>query len=519
MGWQRYAGAVSGSVLGFVAGDIPGAIAGGSFGYKRGKASEKSLPKNMSSYPTPSSSRLGKRKRTLSVSGLGNTKRARKTLFVGKSQRKSYLKAIGRFRNRKRPTRRRPVRKRAPRQLIQSSAGYAGRTGKSQKNKMNKESYCLSQGALITLEQFGVVNDPDCAYIIHSSGNVTNITYAIQFALMRKIMGKAGFKISNQNTEVAVSLPVAGLAAPENSIGLRFVYTCKDQVQNTYRNYVYDTLDNQSFSDMVKGFFEMYDRIFNFILNVEILEPYKVAVYKRDQTSLTLDWILGAEMYLEDTKIEIMTMSTLKVQNRTLGALATANAEIDRVDAQPLKGYVYDFKNADPRVKHSATNAVSSTNSNVIFNDIGLDGLRLIRSAEFTGNVITIGSESISYGGSTEPLQPKYFANCTHSHSVLFQPGEIKSTAFQWEIKGKITNVIKKLRISHYNGTDVAYSGMIGKSQMIGLEELMRTISTNKVTLGYEREMKIGVVVKESKTNPVLETIVVSVEKNNQILP
>jgi len=393
---------------------------------------------------------------------------------------------------------------------------YTGRSGKSKKNKQTMESKCLSLGALTTIEQHGSVADPNCVYLMHSTGSINQLAAAINFALMRKIMNKAGFKITNQNNEVAVSLPIAGANVEENSSGIRFVFTCKNQNLDSYQNYVYDTVDGQNFSDMARIWTDMRNRIIDYIRNEGVLEPYKLSVYKRD--TLT-NWVLGAEMFLEDSHIEIYMKSNLVIQNRTLGAGATGNAEIDRVDAQPLKGLCYEFKHADPRVKHSALNSTATIKQNTLFNNMQDDGLRLVRGNEFLGHLEGSTGFQYSYGGAAEPFVPKYFANCHKSHKVVVQPGEIKSFGFNWKLKGKIVNVIKKLRVAHWDGSISDFSGQIGKCQMVGLEEVMRTFTTNRVTIGYERELKIGVIVKPGFRQAPIETIVVAQEKNNVLPP
>jgi len=510
---MSWLGAASGAVLGGILGNIPGALAGGYYGYKRGAKKNANLPKQMDSG-------YASRKRTnTGGSRSANSKRNRKlgyTFTGGKEaarvSRADFLKRLGykigpngnavRMNKKSKPVRK-PERK-----------AFTGRSGKSKKNKQTMESRCLSLGALTTIEQHGVVSDPNCVYLMHSTGSINELASAINFALMRKIMNKAGFKITNQNNEVAVSLPIAGANVQENSSGLRFVFTCKNQNLDSYHNYVFDTSDDQSFSDMARVWVDMRNRIIDYIRNTGEQEPYKLSVYKRD--TLT-NWVLGAEMFLEDSHIEIFMKSNMVIQNRTLGAGATGNAEIDRVDAQPLKGVVYEFKHADPRVRHSALNSTATLKQNTLFNNMQDDGLRLVRGNEFVGTTATTTGISISYGGAAEPFVPKYFANCHKSHKVVVQPGEIKSLGYTWKLTGKIVNVIKKLRVAHWDGSISDFSGQVGKCQMIGLEEVMRSFTTNKVTVGYERELKIGVIVRPGFKQAPIETIVVAQEKNNQL--
>jgi len=527
-------GGVAGGTLGYLLGDIPGAA----LGYKLGSSVGNNLPKKKLM-----DSGYGSRKRRTSVL-LGPYSGKRNKIGhvaiggkeVGRVSRADFLKRLGVKPGGGRVTKKTAGQRRTVKAVRRKSTPhsnhgvYTGKTGKSKKNKRTWESKFLSQGALTTVEQYGTVTDPDCVYLAHSTGHILQLCWAIQYAILRKIMNKAGFKITNQNIEVPVSVPLEGLNVADNSAGLKFLFTCKNRALLTYRNYDFDTVDGQSFSDMNRLWVEMRDRFIDFVRGTEVWEPYKVAVYKRDTTALGTDWILGAEMYLEDCHIDLSMISTLTIQNRTLAAEATIGTSndqinVDRIDAQPLKGYVYEFKHADPRVKHSALgmSSVPVASRNNLFESMHDIGMRLIRGNQFLGAVTNLVPTpanpavlvDTSFGGAIEPLEPKYFANCDKSHKVIMQPGEMKKVNFKWDLKGKIVNVFKKLKVTVWDGPSFAFNGMVGRAQMISLEEMMRTPSTNKVTIAYERELKIGCIVKAAFKQAPVETIVVAEQYNN----
>jgi len=501
--WRRYAGAASGAVLGAIAGNLPGAFIGGNLGYKYGKASESSYPNNSKmprTYPTPSTGSRGSRKRKLSSrAGTAGAKRVKKTLFVGQSERSAFLKAVGRSRN--------------PRRNRKRVGGKAklGKFKRMKKNKNTIESRCLSQGYHKTIEQYGGINDPDCCHIVHSTAHVNEMCYTIASAATRKLLTKAGLKITNLHNTMDISDPIAGANPVPNSVGLKFVLTSRSPT-GVPANIEYVSVASQSFSGLMNSWGTLFgNKLIDYIRKTTQDIPYRIAVYTLDVGAVSSFYRLGAEMFLEDTTIELYMHSSLTVQNRTKAALDSEGViellNIDRIDAQPLKGFIYEFNHADPRVRHGGA-AIGSTAepfTNQFFNLIASGGINLIRGASFEP--------------AQEPLSPKYFANCTKSTNCSLQPGELKKLAFKFDIKMTFVNLMKRLTSATWFtiGTQTFYSGLFGKSQMISLEELLRTPTTNKITLAYERELKIGSVVTEKRKQPVMESKLVTEPYNNVI--
>lgn len=503
MSWY---GAAKGAALGLVLGNVPGAIAGGYYGYN----TKKKLPKNFrmqatANYPTPTT---GSRKRKLSISAGGN--RFAKKLFLGKPKRLT----INQIPLRLRGGRRRGVRKRFSRSKFKpkrSSGPYTGAFPKGEKNRMTKETKYLSLGYHKTIEQYGNVDDPDCVHILHSTANVVETCRAIGGAALRKLLTKAGFKVTNPHVPISASDPPTGALIVDSSAGLKFVYTTREQGTGLFVNYHWDSPAGSilSFGGLLGGFVVFTDKLIEYIRdNTGIHEPYKLAVYKADFNAVNTHWRLGAELALEDLKLDIGWSSHLVVQNRTKAALTAEGDQnnLDRVDAQPLKGYIYDFKHGEPRVKHSGNPIDTSGGfSNQAFNMVKEEGMTLIRGAQFIP--------------ANEPMVPKYWQNCDKNVQVVMQPGEMKKLSFVHQFKGTWLSFFKKMKAVGWVtiGGGTFYTGIAGKCQMISLEELMRTPSTNKVSLAYERELKIGCFVTEKKYQAPFETVLVPQEYSNTV--
>jgi hypothetical protein len=185
--------------------------------------------------------------------------------------------------------------------------------------------------------------------------------------------------------------------------------------------------------------------------------------------------------------------STLKVQNRTAGDNASVgDKSVDRVDNQPLKGMLFDFNHGNPRLKfmRGAVNPLST---------VRLTGISLIRSAEIGGDYQNIPA-------------PGIWSNCSKSSYQIMQPGQIKKTSISYVYKGKFVNFLKKFRCDHVDATFAGSS--YGRSQLLCLEEKLRTVGTNPVTIQYERELKVGTFTKASKPGSFTSALVVT-EFNN----
>jgi len=509
MSWKKYAGAASGAVLGGIVGNVPGAVAGGYWGYKRGIASETSLPKNSKrmlaarNYPTPTT---GSRKRRLSIGARNTGNASKRRLFIGKSQRPAYNKAVGARSGNGRRRFKRRGRRGAYKKVKVSSGPYTGAFAKAKKNQLTSETKFLSQGYHKTIEQYGTISDPDCTHITHSTGNIVEICRTITAALIRKVMTKAGFKVTNAH--VIVNSTGDSLTA-DNSEGLRFVYMTREQGSGLFTNYESASFGTvSSFGGILDGFgLIMSNKMIENLRDATAIHlPYRLSVYKADYNVAATHWRLGAELALEDVHIELGIQSVLTLQNRTKAALnadGTDQTSLDRIDVQPLKGYIYDFTGADPRVRHSG-NAVATSGgfSNQPFNLVNEHGITLVKGSQFSP--------------AQEPMVPKYWQNCDKSVAVVMQPGEMKKLSFVHMFKGSIGNYFKTFRPTKWItlGPDTFYTGLKGKAQMISLEELMRTPSTNLVTIAYEREMKIGCIATEKRFQAPLESKLVSLEIN-----
>jgi len=512
---MEYIAGGAGATLGFIVGDVPGMVAGGTAAYKYAKGAKNFTQKKSmtdSGYGTSGNKRRKTAGRYVRSPNMVTFSRKRKTAWgklggkdIGPLSRSAFLKraGVGRVGTSKRQ------RTSRGKSFGGHSVGiYKGKFKKPRRIMKTKEQTALSKGFSTTIEQFGGTSDPNCVFITHSTVSHVQTAYTLATAIMRKLMTLAGFKITNKYNEVGVSDPADGVNQGDKSDGLTWFLQVKNPETNIVTAYKFLTLDNQSFStwtdfsNALTSFADLPNRIIEFLRDTNKNVLYRVALYKTDE-SVSTHYRLASEIFLEDLHIEIHYASNLVIQNRTKSAVTGLDDySIDRVDTQPLKGYVYEFKHGDPRVRHSFMGAVPSTINNNIFNVIPENGMNLIRGEQ--------------YLGASEPFVPKYFANISKATKVILQPGEMKKVGFNYTFKGKMINVLRKMNTNNTPLFDVTkVTGAVGKCQMIALEELMRTPSDNFINIAYERELKISAFCKVTHPQAPLETKVVAEQIQN----
>lgn len=382
-------------------------------------------------------------------------------------------------------------RKGLPKKFNNVSTGiYGGTFAKPSKKALAKvETLCLSQGYHRTAETYGAVADTHCAYIHHSTYNAEFAAYSIVAALIRKLFKKAGYTISARNMELM-------LYDSNNSDGFKVEYLKIDPTTNVTSGSVYVTTNENSLQSIVTNFTAFLSHIVGYIGGLDAdaqYDPYMLNLYISDRNGFDTNWRNIGNLPLQNESITLFSSSSLVVQNRTAGATAAeGNKDSDRVDNQPLRGYLYEFRNADPRLRNSINvDGSMGGNTDRSINVIPQYGMQLVKSADLPTDY-------------QEPPVPKVFSNVISSSKVVLQPGTMKKCMVSHKMTGKLKTVLLKLRpsVNKNLGGVPHVSGVQGRAQMLALEEYIRTENANTITLQYERELKIGVITKSGKAAP-----------------
>jgi hypothetical protein len=476
---EHVAGA-AGATLGYIVGDVPGAVSGYKYGQKAYKFfNEKKLSDHIS----------GMKRRHGLITPTRTPKRVKLTTGNKKTQtKKSYLKS-----KKKRVIKKARKAKANPFGGVSSSA-YAGKFSAPVKVIRDAETKCGKLGYHLTNEQFGEVADANCVYLYHSNFCIDEIATVIQAALIRSLFRKAGIEIENELTEIPFSYA-------DLSSGFRIVYSKRDKITGVIGTVNYDSSDNISFKQLNLSLWSNIGAHFrDYMENVNSdQEPYMIGLYGYDEGALLTHYRLVSNLVLQNEKVELHMSSSLTVQNRTLGASSSTDFNADRVDNQPLVGYLYEFKNGDPRLRANQIKMATSGALNAYENYYATGDRRGIRS--FGGT--QLGQDM------QEPPVPQLWKNCAGAAKVNLDPGFIKKCSISTVLKNRLPELLKRLRVDKMqiaNGIHGYTQLSACKSQIVCLEEGLRTATTNLITVLFERESKIGAFSMSKKVKGIFRT-------------
>lgn len=358
-----------------------------------------------------------------------------------------------------------------------ASGIYRGKFQKPRKNKATLDTKALTHGYHCTRETFGIIRDPDCAYLAHNTFSLGEIVKAMSGAILRQIFKKAGYIINNRTQN---------LEAGYNT-GLNNVYRLRLVKQNQITgapgaDLSYDVGESQSLVNIITNFTGLRDVLIEYFRKISDEFPRSLQLLIPDNTGISpaAIWRTLVNFDLTHMVFSINVESMLKIQNRTIGATAAATVtEADTVDNQPLFGRMYQFRHGDPRMKNPVLQP------SIQLNRIKEDGMSLMKAS-----VMGVEFQSVP--------DPTFWANCNKSVNVRLNPGDIKTTTIYHTYRGTLTTLLKQMTLRHTLTADAAlqFSGVAGKCQMFALEEKIRTNSTNQLTINYERQLKVGCTIK-----------------------
>lgn len=479
-------GRVAGATLGYIVGNVPGAIAG----YYMAKNREKTSPKT-SKMVSPSKyaklNRLGFNRRGRLMITPPRTPTRKPTLQKRVSAATKIQAAYRGYKGRKAIANMKKQRvKNAYRNVSTvTTVGKFKKPGQFKKGE-GFEGKALRNGYHLTAERFGTVTDSDCVYIYHSNYDQARIARALTGALLRTLFRKAGIEIGNQEQEI----PFYGT---DDSDGYKIVYSSRNPVDNTQVSIEYLVAGNIAFQNIVSswsvGGGTMGQQFIDAMLNLPNQnEPYLLSLYASDRNGLSTNWRLAATMTLQDEMIVLQSTSAIMVQNRTQGSSAQSGEfSSDRVDNQPLKGYLYQFKNGDPRLKTNQIRDIGPNDAeDVAYSTGDATGMRT-----FGGSAVGSSNQLMQ-----EPPVPSIWRNVDSAAKIYLEPGTMKRSKVTTFIKNRLPELLRRLRVTHlatnYLGLQ-AYSGLRGMaSQIIALEETLRTPTANLITCLFEGELKVG---------------------------
>jgi len=382
-----------------------------------------------------------------------------------------------------------------------STGTYQGKFATPSGLKKTFETTGNRLGFVAGKEVHGLVEDPDCVYIYHTPYEVSLTVTAICGALCRTLLRKAGIEVGNQKNELLFN-------SYDNSSGATFLFTFQNIQGNTTSYFVtvandwdFDRLvlevSNQSIAGKIGYQFKDY------LLGNNPYMPYSMSLYfddsrNADGTSFTTR--LAAHVTLGDEYMVLQQYSCLTIQNRTKGSNA-ADYDADRIDNQPLKGKIYQFKNADPRLKTQQRGGTGMVNFHEqVYSSGDTDAIRAFGgTADFPATAHM-----------NEPPEPTLWRNIDKTSNISLEPGAMKKCMLVTEYKYRLPTIMNKLKVDHFSQSNnmKSFQGLHGgKSQIIALEEQLATPGDNFITCIYEQETKVSAYTYTKKLKGTLKTV------------
>jgi hypothetical protein len=379
------------------------------------------------------------------------------------------------------------------------TGAYGGKFEVPEKGNLKKQknlTEMLKNGYHLVQESHGNILDPDCIYIHHSNYMPIEIAKVLTGAIYRKLLRKGGFEVSNMETE----LPFYSL---DDSDGFKIQYATRNPITKAYNIVDHIITNDTNFRQLVEqgqtsG--RIGEHLILFMRNANFAEPYRIMLYQSDRNGVATNWRLASELNLECEKVKIDLSSKLVCQNRTKGSGAPeADANVDRVDSQPLKGFIYQFKNADPRLKASSITGTGNTdNGSIVYNSGTFQGVRTYGGSTFPN---TGGANALM----REPPAAKIWRNIESVSKINLEPGVMKTSYISNSYENYLITLLKKFRMNVSSDPIANFRDVkAGKCQIMALEEVLRTPNDNQIFGAFEVEWRCGAMCTTKKNKSLL---------------
>lgn len=351
---------------------------------------------------------------------------------------------------------------------------YSGRfkKAKTAKTQFNIHS---NKGIVDTYETHGTVADPDCVYISAQALDGFRVVEIAVLALMRKLFQKAGFVISN----VDDLLPSTSISTSVDwQISLTQV-NGKTGAETVLTNYI--TVAGSTLRTVAAQFNANFLRYSSGETNTGAGSattdlPLKRLILFRQDYNVSRGFVFETELNLLDEIMCVKGVMELKVQNRTLSATGSSDAE--NVDNNPLIGRIYEFSNI-PRMRDRSAFALSSIPV--------VSGVQIVRAAQITAG-----------GNSTfrEPPLPTLFTNCKKTVKVRLEPGAVKTYKLSYTKNMSFLTYLQRIRLQYGTGTEFLCYWSEFPSVMVSMEDLINVNASQNISCAYESNRTLGIYFK-----------------------
>jgi len=333
------------------------------------------------------------------------------------------------------------------------SVSYGGKMRKSIGKSTNsiRQKY-QGNGAVVIQETYGQVADADVVGVGHITWNVDCVSRVLIYALLRKMFRAAGIIVQTPYEIIRmISLTQSG--------GFKLEWVLVD-ADGTTTVGGYNIPPNST----METIFALSD--LNNLFQRMIKDPNPVII---ERIMLLIDENrVMSQVIPRQLRVDLTINAHTVVQNRTKSTQGSSST--DSVDAQPLKGPIFQF-NGVPKTKEISPTAL---------NIVPSSGVILFRKSQLAGSDPPAWSE---------PPVKNSFYNATKMSYVRLAPGVLKDMEISKTWNGPLQTVINRFRMTFESNVVSACPGI---SQLCFLEEELNSGSTNLINVAYETQHTFG---------------------------
>jgi len=313
------------------------------------------------------------------------------------------------------------------------------------------------------------ITDDQCVYVGHGTFPTQQIVRAGFRALVKVWLRKLGIEYENPESPLASQIAINDFCRIKYYLYSTEVNVAPSTMDFTYTNVV---AGNNWFSPEELAT-KMEAAWKSLILITASPNPELLSIewLPASPTTTTMKYQI---MYLRGSSINIYVKSSLKMQNRTVGATGDTNAEADEVDNQPLYGKCYQGK---------GTGSTLAGQRNLL--------LKAVCFIHPTYGAFHMSGSDVPPAGTDEPIDPALVYRATRYDKVMLNPGEIKSSILVDRFRITLDRLL--LLFNSIGASNTAPDVPKGHFKMYAFEKMLENyvgVRTN-VNVNWEHNLNI----------------------------
>lgn len=354
-----------------------------------------------------------------------------------------------------------------------TNSRYRGKLVNRRRMRRPRKDPYREYGFVNVDEVTGLVKDPDCVYVGHSAMQMRATIEMIAYCLLRKLFARANVPIRNLRDPIPTYK--TGGAQWQIRIERRYkdtgIISNEDYtIPNNTSIYQIVGCDQDALAPLWQPIIDNLYYQCGYITgddDLNAIEFNKIILY-REELNVGSSYQFETQIFMDEVLIRFFAVSDIKIQNRTLSATGSADAE--NVGNSPLVGRAYEFNGGAPVAK--------------------VDNISALEVVWDVGGVITVRANELGDSAFREPPSPSNFGNCVRTGQVRLDPGEVRSNKIKVAYKERLFAFLR--RLNPRRSTRKMVNKLRGKSALYALEDVINVNGSSLIEIAYENNRTVG---------------------------